>query len=132
MALSTATTFLNHSADGVAYTKLVDITSYPDLGATPNKLDTTTLSAEKLKTSMLGLQEVPDLTFECNFDPTAYTTISALTGTQYFEIEFSNGGGSFQWQGEVQIFVSGGGVDEVRKMTVVLSAETEIAFVPVA
>ena len=36
--------------------------------------------------------------------------------------------GNFTWKGEVSVFVNGAGVDEVRKMTVTCSAETEIAF----
>ena len=58
---------------------MVDIISYPDLGSTPSKLDTTDLSATKYKTSILGLQEAPDLVFECNYDKEAYLSISAMT-----------------------------------------------------
>lgn len=129
MSVSTATTKLYSSADGVAYTLLCPITNYPDLGSTPAKLDTTDLSAEKFKTSILGLQEVPDLTFEANYDKTAYLAIEAMAGTtKHFKLEFGNAGadGIFTWQGEVSVFVNGGGVDEVRKMTLTLSAETEI------
>ena len=34
--------------------------------------------------------------------------------------------GIFEWSGEIDVYATGGGVDEVREMTVVLSAETEI------
>ena len=127
MAISTATTFLNSSTDGTVYTKLIDITNYPDLGGTPSKLDTTTLSAEKFKTSILGLQEMPDLTFEANYTDTDYSTLDAMTGVQFFELEFSNGG-SFKWKGELSVYAVGAGVDEVRKMMITLSAETEMVF----
>ena len=132
MAVSTAGTTLLYSTDGTTFTKLLDITSYPDLGSTPAKLDTTDLSALKFKTSILGLQEVPDLTFEANYDETVYSTISALTDTYDFKLEFGASGadGAFTWEGSISIFVMGGGVDEVRKMQVTLSAETEIT--PVA
>lgn len=131
MAINTATTSLMYCATEVGtYAKLVDIVSYPDLGSTPSKLDTTDLSATKFKTSILGLQEVPDLTFECNYDETAYTTISAIAGSQYFKLYFGSAGadGIFAWKGQVSIYANGGGVDEVRKMTVTLSAETPITF----
>ncbi len=128
MAVSTAGTKLYHSADGTTYTHLVDIISYPDMGATPSKLDTTDLSAIKYKTSILGLQEMPDLIFECNYDKTKYTMISELTGNQHFKLEFGEDGadGILKWQGEIAVYVNGGGVDEVRRMTVVCSASTPI------
>ncbi len=130
MAVSTQVTTLSHSSTGSSYAKLVDITSYPDLGSTPSKLDTTDLSAVKFKTSILGLQEVPDLTFEANYDKSDYNRISKLTGNQYFKLSFGTSDGSFTWQGQVQIYPNGGGVDEVRKMTLVLSASTPLTFAP--
>jgi hypothetical protein len=131
MAVSTASTTLKYSSDnGSTFTKLVDIINYPDMGSTPNKLDTTDLSQTQFKTSILGLQELPDLTFECNYDETAYQTISALNATYKFKLEFGASGadGIFSWEGQIRVFTNGGGVDEVRKMTVVLSASTPITF----
>lgn len=130
MATSTAQTFLMYKATSEAtYTKLLDITNYPDMGATPSKLDATDLSAVKFKTSILGLQEIPDLTFEANYDEDDYATISALEGDLLFlELQFGTDGadGKFDWKGKVSIFAMGGGVDEVRKMQVTVSAETAI------
>lgn len=131
MAVNTTGTKLYYSTDdGVTYNQLVDIISYPDLGSTPSKLDTTDLSATKFKTSILGLQEVPDLTFECNYDKSKYSTISALTSSYKFKLEFGTSGadGNFTWNGQISIYASGAGVDEVRKMTVTLSASSPITF----
>lgn len=134
MAISTAITTLLYSADeGTTYTKLVDIKSYPDLGGSPSRLDTTDLSAEKFKTNILGLQETPDFTFEANFDSASYVAIEALAGSVYpFKIEFGDNGefGAFTWDGQVTVYANGGGVDEVRSMTIDISAETEVVFVP--
>ena len=133
MAISTATTTLKYaSAKAGTYNKLVDITSYPDLGSTPTKLDTTDLTASKYKTYILGLQEIPDLTFEANYDETALSTIHGLADTVYwFHLELGNAGayGIFEWSGTVEAYVNGGGVDEVRKMTIVTSAETAITLI---
>ena len=129
MPISTSITTLNYSIDsGVNYIKLLDITNYPDMGSTPSKLDTTDLSATAYKTSILGLQELPDLTFEANYDKATYAMIEALTGNQYFQLQFGSAGtnGKFTWQGEIRIFAMGAGVDEVRKMQVTLSASTAI------
>lgn len=130
MAVNTANTILKSSTTKTGtYTKLVDIKSYPDLGSTPNKLDTTDLSVTSIKTSILGLQELGDLTYECNYTKAAYDTLKALEGTtMWFQLEFGEDGvdGKFRWSGQVSVFAAGGGVDEVRGMTLTLSAETEI------
>ena len=100
----------------------------------PSKLDTTDLSQETYRTSILGLQELPDLTFECNYDETAYNTIIGLTDKYDFQLQFGTDGadGQFEWSGEISIYVMGGGVDEVRRMAVTLSAETELVFTATA
>lgn len=136
MAKSTAITTPSYSTLPVTtYAKLVNIVNYPDLGSSPSKLDTTDLTAAKVKTSILGLQETPDLTFECNYDEAKYAAIVALAGQDLgFELGFGVGNvdGKFTWQGQVAVFANGAGVDEVRKMTVTCSASTEIVFATVA
>jgi len=132
MALSTAKTYLYYDSTGTpTWTKLVDIINYPDMGATPNKIDTTDLSQDKYKTNILGLMEAPDMVFEANYDEDAFELIDALTGEQDFQIWFNESGsdGKFQWSGEVSIFVMGGGVDEARKMQITVSTSTPITKV---
>lgn len=133
MAITTAKTYLMYEATpgSGTFTKLVDIISYPDLGGAPNKIDTTDLSATKMKTFINGLMEAPDLTFECNYDETVYGTIAAITTKRKFQVHFGTAGvdGKFQWEGVPAIWATGGGVDEARKMTVQISAETEITVV---
>lgn len=114
---------------GGTFTKLVDITSYPDLGSTPSKLDTTDMSQGAYKTSIFGLQETPDMTFECNYDEATYNTLVGLIASNYFfQLEFGVLDGKFNWQGQIRAYVTGGGVDEVRKMTVVTSCATPLTF----
>jgi len=130
MSISTAGTILKSSATQTGtYVKVIDIVTYPDMGSSPSKLDSTTLTALKIKTSILGLQDVPDLTFETNYTLAGYNAAVALEGsTIWFHLEFGTDGiaGKFEWSGKISTFVTGGGVDEVRKMTVTTSAETEI------
>lgn len=132
MAISTATTTLLYASTQTGtYAKLVDIVSYPDMGTAPTKLDTTDLSATVYKTNILGLQDAPDLSFECNYDETAYGVIEGMAGeTNWFHLEFGTGGadGKFEWSGQISVFATGGGVDEVRKMTVTISNATPITF----
>jgi len=132
MAISTAITKLYSApiATPTVFTEVGEIITYPDPGSAPSKLDSTTLSATKMKTFILGLQESPDLTFEANYDETKFSTITNMTGQFRFKIEFGTSGadGIFTWDGHISVFATGGGVDEVRKMTLTLSAETEIVF----
>ena len=61
MAISTYQVFL--MVKGVSdYDKLVDIKDFPDLGGTPETLDTTTLS-DNMTTSIPGIQSLEALTF---------------------------------------------------------------------
>lgn len=132
MALSTAKTYLMYK-NATTFVKLADIINYPDLGSTPNKIDTTDLSATTMKTSILGLQEAPDLTFEANFDETAFDLIKGFNmATKELELHFGTAGADaiFQWSGQVDVFVMGGGVDEARKMQIVCSASTAITKKP--
>lgn len=131
MAISTATTTLNYKLlEGDTFSKLVDIISYPDLGSAPSKLDSTDLTQASYKTSIFGLQETPDLTFECNYDEDAFDEVNSLTGSKYFfQLVFGTNDGAFTWEGQIRVYANGGGVDEVRKMTVILSASTPVTFV---
>jgi hypothetical protein len=130
--ITTALTSVDTLAGGT-YLSLVAINSYPDMGSTPSKLDTTDMAQSTYKTSILGLQEVPDLTFECNYDETIFNTINSLNASNYFfQLVFGIADGKFDWQGQVKIYAMGGGVDEVRKMTVTLSASTPLVFGVVA
>lgn len=127
--VSTATTTLQYSTNGTVYNTLCAITSYPDMGSAPSKLDTTDLSQATYKTSILGLQDAPDLTFEANYDEAVFNTINGLTASDYYlRLNFGTADGKFDWHGQIRVFAKGGGVDEVRKMTVVLSASTPIVF----
>lgn len=128
MAINTGNTKFFYSTDGTAYIEVCPIISYPDLGSSPSKLDTTDLSATKLKTSILGLQEAPDMTFEANYSKADYLRLSALTALYTLKIEFGASGadGKFIWSGHLQVFPTGSGVDEVRKMTVIASVESAI------
>lgn len=130
--VTTAGTFLMYKAtpEAVTYTELCKITSYPDFGSAPSKIDITDLSDLEMKRNMLGLQEAPDLTFECNYNETDYAKIIALNGEYDFAVHFGTdgaNGGKLTWKGGITAYINGGGVDEVRKMTVIISASTAIA-----
>ena len=129
MPTNTAKTYLFYDSDGQGtMEKLVDIIDYPDMGATPTKIDVTTLSDDIHTKSIFGLQDLPDLTFTANYDKTTYELIESLTGEQKFELHFGENGvnGKFTWNGEIRVFALGGGVNEARKMQITVSATTTI------
>jgi hypothetical protein len=119
--------------------KLVDIKSYPDLGGTPELLETTTLS-DGVTTNILGIQSLDALEFECNYDLTEYTKLKALEGKdgEYAvwlggteaagEVTPTGSDGKFEFGGQLSVYVNGGGVNEVRNMTVSIAASTPIAL----
>ena len=138
MASSTYKSFLMYKASST-WEKLVDIKSYPDLGGTPELLETTTLS-DNMTTNIMGIQSLDALEFEANYTLEDYTKLKALEGA---EKEFSVwlGGtesagkvtptgddGKFDFKGQLAVYVNGGGVNEVRNMTISIAASTPITL----
>ena len=119
--------------------KLIDIKSYPDLGGSPELLETTTLS-DSMTTNIMGIQSLDALEFECNYTLADYTKLKEMEGT---DKEFAvwlggteSGGtvtpdgsdGKFEFGGQLSVYVNGGGVNEVRNMTVSIAASTPITL----
>ena len=139
-AASTYKTYLMKKGTGDTYEKLVDIKDYPDLGGEPEMLETTTLS-DNMQTYVAGIQSLEGLTFSCNYDQADFKKLKALEGqTGSYAIWFgatetgdaitpSGSEGKFEFDGQLSVFVTGGGVNEVRGMTVSIAPSTTIKFV---
>lgn len=139
MASSSYKTFLMQKGTGSTYTKLVDIKDYPDLGGTPELLPTTTLS-DGMETNIAGIQSLDALQFTCNYDLQTYTTLKALEGqTKSYAVWMggteSNGvvtptgsEGKFKFDGQLSVYVTGKGVNEVREMVISIAASTVISL----
>lgn len=131
MAISTYKIFLMQKATGTGtnYTKLVDIASFPDLGGTPEMLETTTLS-DGAQTYIAGIESRDSMEFEANYTKEDYTKLKAMEGTEdSFSIwmggTVSNGvvtptgsDGKYDFKGYLSVYINGGGVNEVVKMTI--------------
>lgn len=119
------------------YEKLIDIVSYPDLGGAPEMLDATSLS-DPMTVNILGIQSLDALEFEANYDLAKYTELKEMEGKdQEFAIWLggtesagtvtpTGSDGKFEFGGQLAVYVNGGGVNEVRKMTVSIAASTPI------
>lgn len=135
MAISTYQVYLMYKeeAEGT-YSKLVDVKDFPDLGGAPEQLDTTTLS-DKMKTSILGIQELDTLEFTANYTKADYTKLKALERKDVSFAVWMGGDsagkpdghdGKYAFNGMLSVFVAGGGVNEVIDMTISIAASTPI------
>lgn len=140
MAISTYKVFLMHKAAAAeAYTKLIDIKEFPDLGGEPEMLETTTLS-DKMQTYIAGIQSLEGLSFLSNYDKTDYAKLKALEGKkEQYAVWFGGteaGGvvtpdgsnGKFSFDGELSVYPVGGGVNEVVDMNITIAPSTVITF----
>ena len=112
----------------VTYVKLVDIKDFPDIGGSPELLETTTLS-DAMQTYIEGIQSADALEFTANYTKEDYTTCTALKGTKTpFAVYFGDAGknGKFEFEGYLSVRVNGGGVNEVVGMTISIAPATEI------
>ena len=138
MAISTYKSFLMVK-NSSTWEKLVDIKSFPDLGGAPELLETTTLS-DSMTTNILGIQSLDALEFECNYTKADYTKLKEMEGEdKEFAVWLGGseaGGvatptgedGKFEFNGQLSVFVNGGGVNEVVNMTVSIAASTPITM----
>jgi hypothetical protein len=136
MAISTYKVFLMKKTEST-YGKLIDIKDFPDLGGAPEMLETTTLS-DGAQTYILGIQSQDALEFTANYTKSDYDTLKALEGTEldlavWFGGTVANGvvtptgsDGKYEFKGELTVFISGGGVNEVVDMTISIAPKTVI------
>lgn len=137
-ATSTYKSFLMHKKSD-KWEKLVDITSYPDQGSSPELLDATTLS-DPAMVNIPGIENQDALEYECNYDLEKFTEINGmkgedkefalwLGGTETGGVVTPTGSdGKFKCRGQISAYLNGGGVNEVRKMTVVIVPSSKITL----
>lgn len=136
MAISSYKAFLMQGTgtSTLTWEKLVDIKDFPDLGAAPEPIETTTLS-DFARTYIPGIENTEQKTFTCNYTAADYATLAALKG-QEIDVAVWFGGtedasthvvtpdgsnGKFNGKGYIDVFVAGAGVNEVVNMTVTLT-----------
>ena len=137
MAINTYKVFLMQKVEST-YEKLIDLKDFPDLGGAPEMLETTTLS-DKMQTYIPGIQSLDSLEFTANYTLDEYKKLKALEGTEKeFAVWFGgteNGDGTvtptgtegkFSFKGQLSVRVTGGGVNEVRKMGITIAPTSVI------
>lgn len=139
MAINTYKTALMKK-DSSDYKKLVDIKDYPDLGGTPEMLETTTLS-DKAQTFIPGIDSSDALEFTANYTKEDYEALLALKG-QELDLAVWFGGteeagvftptgvdGKFAFKGYVSVVPTGGDVNAVREMSISIAPSSTIEYV---
>lgn len=138
MAISTYKIFLMQK-NAEAWEKLIDIKEFPDLGGTPEMLETTTLS-DKMQTYIPGIQSLDALEFTSNYTLEEYKKLKALEGKdKEYAVWFggteagdtvtpTGSDGKFKFNGQLSVFPVGGGVNEVVDMTITIAPSTPISM----
>ena len=139
MAISTYKVFLmKKGTTGDTYEKLIDIKEFPDLGGAPEMLETTTCS-DPAQTYIKGIQSQDALEFTANYTKEDYDKLSKLSG---IETDYSVWGvgteaagkatptgsdGKYDFKGDLSVYITGGGTNEVVGMTVSIAPSTVIS-----
>lgn len=138
MAISTYKIFLMQK-NAEVWEKLIDIKEFPDLGGTPEMLETTTLS-DKMQTYIPGIQSIDALEFTSNYTLEEYKKLKALEGKdKEYAVWFggteagdtvtpTGSDGKFKFNGQLSVFPVGGGVNEVVDMTITIAPSTPISM----
>ena len=135
MAISTYKVFLMGMGETNNWSKLVDIKEFPDLGQAPEMLDTTTTS-DKSRTYIPGIQENDALSFTANYTKADFDKLYALRGSLHgFAVWFggtessgvlvpTGSNGKVGFGGYLDVYINGGGVNEVVDMTITIAPTT--------
>lgn len=138
MAISTYKVFLMQKT-GSSWDKVVDIKEFPDLGGSPEMLETTTLS-DRMQTYIPGIQSLDALEFTANYTLSDYKKLKELDGeekdyavwfggTEVGETVTPTGNdGKFKFKGQLSVYAVGGGVNEVVDMTITIAPSTPITM----
>ncbi len=133
MAKCTNYTFLMVKRDGEdEFSKLIDITQYPDLGGSKEKIDVTTLS-DKKKRTINGIEDTSDLEFSAWYEKADYEKLLAIEAADKvdtYQLWFGEDGedGIFEWQGKMAVYPTSGSSNAAREMSFSITDEGEEAL----
>jgi len=139
MAISTYKVFLmKKGTTGDTYEKLINIKEFPDLGGAPEMLETTTCS-DPAQTYIKGIQSQDALEFTANYTKEDYDKLSKLSGIETdYSVWFggtetagkatpTGSDGKYDFKGDLSVYITGGGTNEVVSMTVSIAPSTVIS-----
>ena len=131
-AFSTYKVYLMAYDGTSSFKRLINIKDFPDLGGQPEQLETTTLS-NQMNTYCAGIQSFDSLTFTCNYTYDNFSKVKTYCDPNktysyavFIGDDTAGEDGCFYFNATGNVFVSGGGVNEVVEMTITLSPATDI------
>lgn len=138
--ISTYQTYLMYrtTTTGV-YSKLIDITSFPDLIPPKERIDITSLS-DYMRVYINGIGDTSEFQFGANYTPENYAKVKGLEDNIYeYAVWFGASGsegdetpdghyGKFSWTGDISAGISGGGVNEAVGMTINCTPSTVVVY----
>lgn len=112
----------------IADSTISGMTSTPDFGTTPNKIDVTTFDDTEYKRYIAGLMDVTDLNFDFNdqgdnFNTALSTMEAAKAGNTTYTVSFGQNR-TVTIVGSHKAFMLGGGVEEAGKFRIAVTAKT--------
>lgn len=132
IGILSAGTTLKYRASGGTGTlyELEVITSTPDIGSEPERVDVTTLKDDKRK-YIKGIQDTENLSFPCIYRTEVFAKVKEDedTGGEYeFELTFPDGAG-FDFTGEIATTFSGAEINGALAFTVIIIPHSGPDFV---
>lgn len=120
------------SSSASSFTDLTDLLEIPALGATPEKVDVTTL-ADGEKHYINGLKDYGDLQFKFNYAQAQFNTLNALSGQIQWQVGLPDGtDGAIDtvatFTGEPAVALEGVGVGAAMTYTLSIALSSEIVF----
>ena len=117
------------------YQNVSGLTDIPDMGATPEKLDVTTL-ADEVRHYIAGVKDFGDLEFNFIYESGAdgnYAQLAEIEAEKKQDVactvEFPDGS-KFAFTGEISLKIVGVGVNAVITFTMGVSLSSDIEYTP--
>jgi len=115
------------STESGNYTKISGLKTIPDIGGTPNTIDTTCLDNTKYETAINGLLPVQSYEFEFNLEaPSATSNIKLVSDLEdegtiaYWKLTYASGI-VISFRSDVKTTINGGSTGDLESFTMTLT-----------
>ncbi|MCM1335307.1 MAG: hypothetical protein NC084_12840 [Bacteroides sp.] len=114
----------------IGNTKIEGLTSTPDMGSEPEKIDITSFDNEKYKSYIPGLMDPGSLTFEFIDKTSNFNAAYAAEGTtNSYELTFPDGS-KYAWSGTHRTYKLAAAVGDRVNFAVACTPSTELSYTP--
>jgi len=125
-AISTIGTVLKFGTTQGSLTQLCKIKSFPQLGGEREQIEVTDLEDEQ-QAFVPGVQSISNMQFTANYLLATYQSLKTnAMKPGYFELDFGGSQGKATWEGQYDVFINEGGVNDPVTMTLSVYPSTTI------